>query len=126
MLIMPKGLKDINSSTVFVHKKENEASGDCRHFGHPDSKPIWIFMINCSKNTSFLPVFENHRKSLIQPCEQSELRLHFEWTKVIQKCQKLPILASQTSNSVTRQANFNRTKIGGKYQNSKTQMRHFE
>ena len=27
-------------------------------------------------------VFENHRKSLIQNCERSELRLHFEWTKV--------------------------------------------
>ena len=29
------------------------------------------------------------------------------------------------SNSVTRQINFNRTKISGKCQNSKTQMRHF-
>ena len=29
-----------------------------------------------------LTLFENHRKSLIQHCEQSELRLHFEWTKV--------------------------------------------
>ena len=28
-------------------------------------------------------VFENHRKSLIQLCERSELRLHFEWTKVV-------------------------------------------
>ena len=27
-------------------------------------------------------VFENHRKSLIQHCERSELRLHYEWTKV--------------------------------------------
>ena len=27
-------------------------------------------------------VFENHRKSLIQHCERSELHLHFEWTKV--------------------------------------------
>ena len=27
-------------------------------------------------------VFENHRKSLIQHCERSELSLHFEWTKV--------------------------------------------
>ena len=27
-------------------------------------------------------VFENHRKSLIQNCERSELRLRFEWTKV--------------------------------------------
>ena len=25
-------------------------------------------------------MFENHRKSLIQNCERSELRLHFEWT----------------------------------------------
>ena len=29
-----------------------------------------------------LTVFENHRKSLIQHSERSELRLHFEWTKV--------------------------------------------
>ena len=27
-------------------------------------------------------VFENHRKSLIQHCERSQLRLRFEWTKV--------------------------------------------
>ena len=27
-------------------------------------------------------VFETHRKSLIQYCERSELRLQFEWTKV--------------------------------------------
>ena len=30
----------------------------------------------------FRAMFENHRKSLIQHCERSELRLHFEWTKV--------------------------------------------
>ena len=30
------------------------------------------------------------------------------------------------SNSVTRQVTFNRTKISGKCQNSKIQMRHFE
>ena len=34
-------------------------------------------------------MFENHRKSLIQHCERSELRLHFEWTNVYQKCQKM-------------------------------------
>ena len=33
---------------------------------------------------------------------------------------------SLLSNSVTRQVSFNRTKIGGKCQNSKIQMRHFE
>ena len=27
-------------------------------------------------------VFENHRKSLIQHCERSELHLQLEWTKV--------------------------------------------
>ena len=36
---------------------------------------------------------ENHRKSLIYHCERSELRLHFEWTKVYQKRQKWSILA---------------------------------
>ena len=38
-------------------------------------------------------VFENHRKSLIQCCERSELRLHFERTKVHGKYQKWSILA---------------------------------
>ena len=32
--------------------------------------------------SSTYTVFENHKKSLIQHCERSELRLHFEWTKV--------------------------------------------
>ena len=35
-----------------------------------------------TKNANDATVFENHRKSLIQHCERSELRLHFEWTKV--------------------------------------------
>ena len=39
-------------------------------------------------------VFENYRKSLIGHCEQSELHLHFECTKVHQKSQKSPILES--------------------------------
>ena len=36
-------------------------------------------------DTYFATLFENHRKSLIQHCEQ--LRLHLELTKVNQKCQ---------------------------------------
>ena len=35
-----------------------------------------------SANPAAGTVFENHRKSLIQHCERSELHLHFEWTKV--------------------------------------------
>ena len=42
----------------------------------------------------FLTVFENHRKSIIQHCERSELRLHFEWTKVNQKFQKIVNLSN--------------------------------
>ena len=41
-----------------------------------------------------LTVFENHKKSLIQYCERSELLLQFEWKKVHLKCQKWSILAS--------------------------------
>ena len=39
-------------------------------------------------------MLKNHRKSLIQHCERSELPLHFEWTKVHKKCQKCSILTS--------------------------------
>ena len=35
-------------------------------------------------------MFENHRKSIIKHCERSELRLHFEWTK-IQYAKNCPI-----------------------------------
>ena len=34
------------------------------------------------KEKPLCTMFENHRKSLIQHCERSELRLHFEGTKV--------------------------------------------
>ena len=37
----------------------------------------------------FYTVFENHRKSRIQHCERSELRLHFEWTKSSSKMLKM-------------------------------------
>ena len=47
----------------------------------------YLSMLLVTNNT----VFENHRKSLIQYCERSELRLHFEWTKVHEKCQKWSI-----------------------------------
>ena len=57
-------------------------------------------------------MFENHRKSLILHCERSELRLHFERTKVVFKMPKkyLKSLKLLTSNSVTRQVNFSKTK----------------
>ena len=55
----------------------------------PKSK--WqIFLDKIASGT----VFENHPKSRIQHCERRELRLHFQGTKVHQKCQKQSILAS--------------------------------
>ena len=45
---------------------------------HEYTQDMHIVLHQCNKNT----VFENHRKSFIQHCEQSELRLHFEWTNV--------------------------------------------
>ena len=39
-------------------------------------------------------LFENQWQSRIQHCERSELRLHFERTKVYEKCQKMSILAN--------------------------------
>ena len=68
----------------------------------------------------------------IQHCERSELHLHSEWTKVNYKCQKWSILASFWKPEACGQTAlpdnslFNKTKIGGKWQNSKIQMRHFE
>ena len=45
-----------------------------------DSKPDFLPLSHQSLRRR--TVFENHRKSLIQCCERSELRLHFECTKV--------------------------------------------
>ena len=45
---------------------------------HPDANAYSSLFLTNIQGT----VFENHRKSLIQHCERSELRLHFEWTKV--------------------------------------------
>ena len=64
-------------------------------------------------------VFENHRKSHIQHCERSELRLHFEWPKVHknakngQFCEFLEIAACGQTMLPDR-STFNKTKIGGK------------
>ena len=44
-------------------------------------------------------MFENHRKSLIQHCELSELRSHFEWTKV--KDVGVQRLASESSSGAS-------------------------
>jgi len=47
-----------------------------------------------ARSIGIFTLFKNHRKSLIQHCERSELCLHFEWKKVKWKCQKLSFLAN--------------------------------
>ena len=47
-----------------------------------DKRQVKIAQILKIKSMKCLTVFENHRESLIQNCERSELRLHFECTKV--------------------------------------------
>ena len=70
------------------------------HYNHVS--PLISFCVRCiryialfyfksqllSNILKLITVFENNRKSLIQHCERSELRLHYEWTKVHKKCQK--------------------------------------
>ena len=63
-------------------------------------------------------MFENHRKSLIQHCERSELRFHFNKNAKNSQFSEFLKTRSLRSNSVTRQVNFNKTKICGKCQRS--------
>ena len=64
-------------------------------FSLPPRKVIGFWILDFFEmNERWSKVIENHRKSIIQNCERSELRLHFEWTKVNWKCQKWSILAS--------------------------------
>ena len=72
---------------------------------------------------------ENHRKSLIQHCERSELRSQFEWTKVNLECQKCSILASFRKPEACGQTVLpDRSLLIGQklVENAKIKMRHFE
>ena len=61
-------------------------------------------------------MFENRPKSIIQHCERSEQRLHFEWTKVPKNAKDSQIVLPDWS-----------ILIGQKLvESSKIQMRHFE
>ena len=56
-------------------------------------------------------VFENRSKSRIQHCERSELRLHFEWTKVNQKCQKMKLRSNRVTRLLIGQISVKNAKI---------------
>ena len=84
-------------------------------FSSPDLLTSKVATSRCLKITE---------KSLIQDCERSELHLHFEWTKMVHFDEFLKTWYLR-SNIVSRHVSFNRTKIGGKYENWQIQMRHF-
>ena len=94
---------------------------------------IWLkfpLQNSTQKKATMLTVFENHKKSLIQHSERSELHLHFlseqKLIKIPEKriwsvFENLKLSVEQNYQKVT----FNRIKCG-KCQNWKSQMRHFE
>ena len=51
--------------------------------GYTKSLFVCLAFFGCTHNT----VFENHRKSLIQLCERSELRLHFECYQLVKNAE---------------------------------------
>ena len=67
-------LRHANSALIFCYISENHERHQQQllcQLGARHKDPF--------KNTT---LFENHRKSHIQHCERSELRLRFQWTKV--------------------------------------------
>ena len=89
-----------------------------------NSKSRLRFMITTPEKSEEDTVFENHRKSLIQHCNRSELHLHFEWTKKCQKGSNLVSFWKPTPYDQTELPDRS-VLIGGKCENSKIQMRQF-
>ena len=69
---------------VFLELEVLRNSSTQETISHVINKFIWEIKFK----DIIITVFENRPKSRIQYCERSELRLHFEWTKVNKKCQK--------------------------------------
>ena len=115
----------VRKEATFVHKESYADIFACMYPNTQDQLS-WCPLLT---NTT---VFENHRKSLIQDCERSELRLQFDWTNVSQKCQKKSILASFCKPEACGQTVFpDRSFLIGQklVENAKikkNQMRHFE
>ena len=120
-------------------KTELEMSQSQQIYRNIEKKKFSIFCSfkwkNKIKNFRFLTFFGKHhncyclenilhgvwksQKKSHSTCERSELRLHFEWTKVNLKWPKMVHFGeflktwSLRSNSVTKQVSFNWSKIGG-------------
>ena len=94
------------ASYVYIHFKWTKLHQKCKK--GPFRRGFENLNLRVNKQVT---VFENHRKSLIQHCEGSELRLHFEWPKVDQNAKNRQFwwgfeTGNLRLNSVTRQINF--------------------
>ena len=77
----------LNCFKPFDLIRQNEMSDFWKSHLEEKNKSSWKYTLgmivqNVKMVLKVVMVFENHRKSLIQHCERSELRLHSEWTKV--------------------------------------------
>ena len=79
---------------------------------HLRSIIIWKLQKSLIHQSEASYVYNLSGQKFIKNCENGQLREHLK-------------ACSLRSNSVARQVNFNKTKIGGKCQKSKIQMRQF-
>ena len=111
-----------NSSEVWREQREKGGG-----HGHYKKTPFNLsFPLRCPTKVFpdkilIMALFENHRKSLIQYCERSELRIYTSSLKRPKMGHFGEFLKtwSLLSNSATRQVSFDRTENGGKCQNWK-------
>ena len=83
-----------------------------------------LLLARCVRELRISRCLKITAKSLIQHCERSELRLHFEWTKVNQKCRNGPLRKVSENLKIAikqcyQRVTFNKAKIGEKCQNCK-------
>ena len=78
---IPTAVVTLSKGQMFNSKKRISRGF---HFFELQKIPIEIKVTDNSfiHTLQRITVFKNHRKNLIHKCERSELRLHFEWTKL--------------------------------------------
>ena len=92
-LLFSPSMSDLGSANLPFILKTRERGGFCSSIRSKDEswninikRNLWwrrkLYTYQLPQKKPMVTVFENHRKSRIQHCERSELRLHFEWTKI--------------------------------------------
>ena len=76
--------KDLSTKALSLNGRgEGDLKGDFRVVYDVSRRHAMSeFVFQLESSLMQLTVFENHRKSRMQHCERSELRLHFKWTEI--------------------------------------------